>query len=606
MQPCEIVIADFEYMSLPGELPTPVCLVAYELLSGRVWRLWQDELFELGAAPYPTDSQSLFVAYYASAELSCHLALGWALPERILDLYVEFRSLTNGREHTAGDGLLGALNWFGLDGLAAEEKDKNRRLVMDGGPWCVEERQQILKYCESDVLAVSKLLPRMLPHINMPQALIRGQFMGAVAHIEHTGIPIDVEALSILRSSWFNIQQALIEEIDSEFKVYEGRTFKMERWKRWIADHKIPWPHLHSGQLKLDEETFGEMAKLYPEISPLRDLRYCLSQLRLSDLAVGSDGRNRTLLSPFRAKTSRSQPSTSKFIFGPAVWLRGLIRPKLSYALAYIDYSQQEFGIGAALSQDTAMIQAYQSEDPYLAFGKQVGAIPSDGTKESHSVLREQFKQCALAVQYGMGANSLAIRIKRSVSEASQLLGWHRDTYQRFWDWSDRALDFAQLDGYLETVFGWRIYIGPKGKDRTLRNFPMQANGAEMLRLACCEAIQEGVSICAPIHDAVLIEAPIEDIEESIRKTVKAMIKASQIVLNGFELRTDTRVVCYPNRYEDPRGQAMWERVWKIVHKNLGVESCIAGETPSVGTCITSATQPVSPLIHPSHLISYI
>ena len=56
-----------------------------------------------------------------------------------------------------------------------------------------------------------------------------------------------------------------------------------------------------------------------------------------NDLAVGAEGRNRTLLSPFGARTGRNTPSNTKFIFGPAVWLRGLIRPDPGKALAYID-----------------------------------------------------------------------------------------------------------------------------------------------------------------------------------------------------------------------------------------------------------------------------
>ena len=51
------------------------------------------------------------------------------------------------------------------------------------------------------------------------------------------------------------------------------------------------------------------MAKAYPEVSPMRELRSALSEMRLSDLAVGADGRNRTILSAFRSRTGRNQPS---------------------------------------------------------------------------------------------------------------------------------------------------------------------------------------------------------------------------------------------------------------------------------------------------------
>ena len=44
----------------------------------------------------------------------------------------------------------------------------------------------------------------------------------------------------------------------------------------------------------------------------------------------------------------------------------------------------------------------------------------------------------------------------------------------------------------------------------------MQANGAEMLRLACCFATEEGIAVCAPVHDAILIEAPVEEIDHIV------------------------------------------------------------------------------------------
>ena len=162
---------------------------------------------------------------------------------------------------------------------------------------------------------------------------------------------------------------------------------------------------------------------MHPELAPLRELRVSLSLLRLSDLAIGPDGRNRCLLSAFQARTGRNQPSTSKFIFGPAVWLRSLIKPTPGHALAYIDWSQQEFGIAAALSGDTAMLAAYQSGDPYLTFAKQAGAARPTATKQTHQAIREHFKACALAVQYGMEEESLGQRIGQSPARARELLG---------------------------------------------------------------------------------------------------------------------------------------------------------------------------------------
>ena len=55
----------------------------------------------------------------------------------------------------------------------------------------------------------------------------------------------------------------------------------------------------------------------------------------------------------------------------------------------------------------------------------------------------------------------------------------------------------------------------------------MQANGAEMLRLACCLATEGGIEVCAPVHDAVLIAAPLYRLDEDVAAMRKAMREAS-------------------------------------------------------------------------------
>ena len=190
--------------------------------------------------------------------------------------------------------------------------------------------------------------------------------------------------------------------------------FKTANFIAYLQRKKINWPLLDSGNPKMDDETFSVMSLRHPEIIPLKELRSTLSKMRLKDLSIGEDGRNRTLLSPFRSKTGRNQPSSSKFIFGASSWLRGLVKPEEGMSLAYIDWSQQEYGIAAALSGDENMLKAYLSGDPYLAFAIQAGQAPEDATKKSTQEIRNQFKAAVLAVQYGMGAESLALRIGES------------------------------------------------------------------------------------------------------------------------------------------------------------------------------------------------
>jgi DNA polymerase I len=533
----EVWLCDFEFISRPGERPIPVCIVAYEAHTNRRTRLWRDQLGR--HPPFGTGRDTLFVAYFASAEIGCFLALDWPVPAAILDLYTEFRVATNGAGVVPNNKLLTALTHYGLDSIGVEEKQDMIDLILSGGPWSRDEVCAILNYCQSDVDALRRLLPAMLPRIDLPRALYRGRYMAAVAAMEWNGVPINRDWLHALRENWEPIQDRLILRIDPDYGVYEGRTFKTNLFERYLVRNNIPWPRLPSGRLNLEDDTFREMARVFQVLNPLRELRHALSEMRLNDLAVGSDGRNRCLLSPFGAKSGRNTPSNTRFIFGPAVWLRHLITPPPGHGLAYIDWSQQEIGIAAALSGDRALLSAYESGDCYLAFAKQDNAVPPDATEETHPVERDLYKNCHLGIGYGMEAESLALRINRPVIVARHLLQRHKEIYRTSWRWGDNAVNHADIHGKQWTVFGWTRWVSARDYNpRSLRNFHAQAHGAEMLRLACCLGIENGIEICAPVHDALLICAPVEGLAHDTEQMRAFMAEASRIVLGGFVLRT--------------------------------------------------------------------
>ena len=223
-------LADFEFDAKPGEHQRPVCVVAREFHTGEEIRLWQDQLGS--RPPFDVGPDSLFVSYFATAELGCFLSLGWPMPVRVCDLYVEFRNLTNGCETVSDRSLLGALTHFGLDGIGSSEKNEMRELVLRGGPWTDEEKIRILDYCSADVDALRRLFPAMLKHIDFPRALLRGRYMSAVARMEYAGIPVNAPALAQLRESWDDIKVDLITKIDAHYGVFDGTTFKSERFER--------------------------------------------------------------------------------------------------------------------------------------------------------------------------------------------------------------------------------------------------------------------------------------------------------------------------------------------------------------------------------------
>lgn len=526
-------LADFRYDREPGERLKPSSLIAKEHRTGKLVRLERSKLSS--DPPYQIGPDALLVCYDAS-QLGCHLALDWPVPARVLDLKAEFRCLTSGHGLTHDHTLNDALAHFGV--------------AQQGSIEDVEE-----------------LLLRIAPQLNLGHASLRGRYMTAVARMESLGVPVDMDVFERLRNEWENVQLALIRRVDRDYGVYDGTRFNVRRWAAWLNRHRIAWPRLSPGKLDLRQDTFHEMALTHPEVGPIKELRATLSQLGVCKLAVGSDGRNRCPLRPFASKTGRNQPSTNQFIFGPAVWVRGLIRPNPGMAVAYVDYEQQEFGIAAALSGDAAMTAAYESGDPYLTFAKQAKAIPQDATKQSHRNERDVFKMCALGVQYGMGAPSLAQRLDVDSAKAQAFLRLHKATYPAYWRWSKRVGEQGRKDGNLTAAFGWRLNVSRESKLRSVRNFPLQANAAEMLRLACIALTEKGVGVCAPVHDALLIEAPVGEIEQAVANTHQAMQRASEVVLGGFRLRTESKTVRFPDRYMDPRGWQMWQTVMEVLNE---------------------------------------
>ena len=318
----QIWLYDFEFTAPEGDNPDVICLAAHELRSGQKLRLWRDEL---GAVPpFSTAADVLFVAYYASAEVGCHLALSW--PARCACWICSWNSAASpmAGPRPAGTGCLERWPIMGWIALARWKKRRCAPWPCGAGRGRVQSARRFWIIASPDVAALARLLPAMLPLIDLPRALLRGRFMVAAARIERNGVPIDTETLGRLKRHWHDIEDRLIADIDADYGVYDGRSFREDRFADWLTRAGIRWPTLESGRLELKEEVFRQAARTYPEIAPLRELRHALSQMRLNELPVGKDGRNRTILSAFRATTSRNQPSSTKYIFGPSVWLRGL------------------------------------------------------------------------------------------------------------------------------------------------------------------------------------------------------------------------------------------------------------------------------------------
>ena len=542
----EIWVIDSEFICDRGNTYDVVCFCGVELLSGRTFRKWRDELTSV--PPFRTDDKSLVVVFAGTAEIGSMLALGWPLPVTLLDLSPEYRLFVNGR--AAKDdrrGLLDALRRYGLPGMEKAEKDYWRDIVLHGPPYTDTERVGVLDYCMADCTETAALFRHTAPAIDLPRALWRSEFVKVSALEEYRELPIDMEVFSKLRdqATWDHIRKSLIPAVDAAFDVYDGRVFKHEKFERYLARRGIPWPRTETGRLDLRESTFREMAKAQPEIAPLHELRVTQSKLRTIKLQVGADGRARTVLWPFSSKTGRTQPKASQYLFGPSCWVRSLLKPEPGMAICYCDWSAMEFFVGAALAGDRAMLAAYDS-DPYLSTAIAFGYAPPGATSETHGDVRDNFKIVLLAGQYGMTALTLAGRLGCSTIEAAEILAQHRRVYATYWAWNDAWLANALTRGQMCTPLGWTFWLDNACSERTITNWPVQSTAAEIMRTAAVWANKYGLRLLGTVHDALIIESPLHQIERDVALLQEIMRRASRAVLalqNGLALKSKAEPV---------------------------------------------------------------
>src|SRR6516165_2028023 len=519
----EIWAEDFEWVPKLGERHDVVCYGARELRSGRTLRLWRDQLGP--TSPNRTDDQALFLSFVFNAEGASRLSLGWQLLAKVIDLSPLFRCVVNGRIAPQGKGLLGALAYYGIPSIDAVYKERIRKLIMRGWPFTPEEKAEILKYMMTDVDPLFELFSRLMAEPEFD--------LGTAQH-----------------------------DVYVQDKAGEWH-FKNEKFDALCTRLGIDWPRTESGKPNLEQKTFKSMCQAFPELETLRQLRHARDKMRKIKLAAGSDGRNRTVLWPFQAKTSRTQPKAAEWIFSPAVWLRFTFKPGPGRAVAYIDWSSMHFLIAGVLSNCQAMLDLYATGSPYVEFAKRFDMAPPAATKKTHTEIHDSYKTVLLGAQYTMQEVTLAQRLGISTFASHEMLNQHRGLFRPYWAWSEDWIAHSLDTGVMRSPMGWMCRTGiTEFNARSIGNWPIQAVEADIMRLACVLTARRGIELIGCVHDALVIESSIEKIDEDVSITRECMRRASRIVLNSeHELRTDATVVKYPDRYTDKRGTQMWNEV---------------------------------------------
>ena len=540
-----IVVCDTEFQTRPGDLVLPVCLVAKELRSGQTWRLWMGEFGS--SPPYPIDKEHPLRRVLRAGRAVGQPGERLARPARVLDLFAERRLAVNGLPWREGAwSLLGAMVDHGLDPGPSAIKDAMRDRIIAGPPFSHNERAEILAYCERDVDGTAQLLERMLPGIlarphGLVHALNRGSYGIAVAAMEATGIPIDTATLGRLQTPLGRDQRPAGRRWRPRIRRFRrprDRPEAVRRVHRPAPDRLAAHREDRRAEPRQGHLQGHGAGQAPPAAQPAQGAAGHPGAAA-PERPPGRPGRAQPMLAEAVLVEDRAQPAVklSQYVFGNATWYRGLIKPGPGRAILYADWRCQEIGIEAAASQDPAMLEALATDDFYIAFGKKARALPDHATRETHGIERDGLKTVALGVGYGMQEQSLAVRLAKTCPEARELLRLHRRTFPRFWAWNDDVVHYAKLNGKLWTTYGWELAVTEPQyqadgrqiggtKVRTLRNYLMQGNAAEMLRIACYRfvakgGLDRGFLLCGPVHDALLVECAIEDMAEATQFTAE-------------------------------------------------------------------------------------
>jgi hypothetical protein len=578
-------------------------MVARELLgTRREWRVWEREFG--GLPPFDISENTLFVSYNAAAEMGCFLALGWPMPARGVDCLVEYRALINETRpklpngQTAPSPPAGFEHALGTYGYTHASSAIKAEISDDIGnarwrdKW---SREIITSYCADDVDALAKLfvamlggrvqrfidgaVRRRLQPMDVVRAQYRFRYSGpATARIQWAGLPMDVENWTVINKQRRGVAEATIRKYDPTLQVdARGNIVASLYWNniaknRWtwgkhgdtrfaqfLIERTIPWPRLRSGALDLKESTFKDHQN--PEIQNIHRLRGSMSVLQSNKIRVGPDRRHRCSMLTFKTGTSRNAPCDS--IIASAVWVRSALMAPPGYSLITIDWANQEIAIVAILSGDRELIRAYETGDIYHAFGLAAGVVKEPDPEmwrqsPGGEIRRQMLKAAVLAINYGMEADALALKVGITTHEARALLATHHRVYHRFWRWREQYIDTALVRGEMRTIMGWPQRIVAVNQ-RAIANFVAQANAAELMRLAACIATEEGIEIGMPVHDQFIAVTPSTEARVVAYRLAEIMVDAGTTLFGrALRFRSTFNIIPHGQRYTDKRDLETW------------------------------------------------
>jgi DNA polymerase-1 len=291
-----------------------------------------------------------------------------------------------------------------------------------------------------------------------------------------------------------------------------------------------------TGQPSTDEEVLQELAADYPLPKVLIEHR-SLTKLKstytdkLTQMVNPQTGRVHTTFAQATAVTGRLASADPNLQNIPIRTIDGrrireaFIAPP-GHAIISADYSQIELRIMAHLSRDPTLVAAFHDgQDIHRATAAEIFSVTTD---EVSSEQRRYIKAVNFGLIYGMGAFGLAQQLGIERSAAQQFIERYFQRYPGVADYMARTREEARANGYVETVFGRRLWLpdinaggGPRraGAERAAINAPMQGTAADLIKLAMIEvdrwlmAEKLATKLVLQVHDELVLEAPLSEVD---------------------------------------------------------------------------------------------
>lgn len=506
--------------------------------------------------PLLEDPQKTIVGQNLKYDIQVLAKEGIAIKAKIWDTLLESYVLNSSSTRHNLNSL--ALKYLGkstiqfkdIAGTGAKQMSFNEISIDEAGPYAAEDADIALQLHHKllPMITKEKSFANVLNQIEMP-------LMPILARMEMHGVLVDAE---MLKKQSKELAKR-IAELEQEAFTLAGHEFNLGSPKQLQAilyqEQQLPvLKKTPGGQPSTAEFVLQDLALDYPLPKVILEYR-SLSKLkstytdRLPQQIHAESGRVHTSYNQAVTSTGRLSSNNPNLQNIPIRTAQGrrirqaFIAPR-GYRIVAADYSQVELRIMAHISKDPALIKAFENKlDIHRATAAEVFGITLD---EVTSEQRRSAKAINFGLLYGMSSFGLARQLGIERKLAKKYIDIYFARYPKVHDYMEMIRKLAAQQGYVETLFGRRLYVPEinsanmqrrRGAERAAINAPMQGTAADIIKIAMINVdawLQKNntaARMIMQVHDELVFEVPIKDLGTVTTQIRHAMTHAAQLIV---------------------------------------------------------------------------